>query len=120
MKKLLTLTLGLALVFSLGCERTETTASNDEGLNFDVIGDDAPESLDAAISELAEFDIAVPDPVTDEQMHEVQVWSGIRDLNAGTGGTLVANPKFNDPTEWPDASCIETMQARFEVTYSHR
>ena len=37
-----------------------------------------------------------------EDIYEVAVWTGIRNFDAGTGGTLVANPKFDDHTEWPD------------------
>jgi hypothetical protein len=70
MKNLLFLLLAASLLV-VGCDSTDPSAQQDESLNFDVIGDDAPDSYDVAMSELAELDISVPNPVTAEQLREL-------------------------------------------------
>jgi hypothetical protein len=42
------------------------------------------------------------DPTLTGGLHAVEVWKGLRDLLASSGGTLVANPRFDMISEWPD------------------
>ena len=88
MKKSLFLILGAALVFALGCSNSDPVAPQDESLNFEVIGEDAPDTFDAAMNELAEMDIVVPDPVTPEELQELNSLDENADMVAVDQGTL--------------------------------
>jgi hypothetical protein len=52
----------MLLAFSCSSDRL-TTPANDTTLNFDVIGSDAPASVDAAMQEFSDLSVLVPDPV---------------------------------------------------------
>jgi hypothetical protein len=95
MKKYLLLILGASLVLSIGCSNSDPAAPQEEALNFEVIGNDAPDSYDAAMNELAEMDIVVPDPITPEHMQEVNSLDINADVAVVDQGTLNEDDRPN-------------------------
>ena len=78
MKAFLTILAASLLLF--GCNSNEPSAPQSDGLNFDILGDDAPDSFVAAMNELAELGISVSDPVTDQQMGEIESLNVTNDM----------------------------------------
>ena len=70
MKTLLLVVLAASLMI-IGCNSNEPAAPQAEQLNFDILGNDSPDSYDAAMNELTELGIAVPDPVADANLREL-------------------------------------------------
>ena len=86
------LSLGLLMAFAVGCSNDNTTApAPDSALNFDVIGDDAPESTEAAMQEFTDLSIAVPDPVASDDP------TINRDLNEAAAEDIIAGASLDDP-----------------------
>jgi hypothetical protein len=95
MKKFLLLLLGASLVLSLGCSNSDPASPQEETLNFEVIGSDTPDSYDAAMNELTEMNIIVPDPVTLEQIQEVNSLDVDLDLTVVDQGTFEEGDRPN-------------------------
>ena len=70
MKTLLLVILAASLAF-MGCSSNEPAAPQSDQLNFDILGNDAPESYDAAMNELTELGVTVPDPISDANLREL-------------------------------------------------
>ncbi|MCB1060752.1 MAG: hypothetical protein KDB65_11000 [Calditrichaeota bacterium] len=67
MKTTLVALFAILFVLATGCSSDKAVNTNDEAaLNFDVIGTDAPTSAEAALQELADNSIVVPNPVADD------------------------------------------------------
>jgi hypothetical protein len=95
MKLLLTLTIAAVLMLGLGCSDSKVSAPNEETLNFNIIGDDTPESVEAGIAELAELEIEVPDPVTDREMAELATVGEEADLRVVDRARLEENHRLH-------------------------
>lgn len=92
MKTFTVLSLALLMAFAVGCSNDNTTApASDNALNFDVIGDDAPVSAEAAMQEFTDLSIAVPDPVepSDPTIN--------RDPNEEAVEEIIAGASLDDP-----------------------
>lgn len=92
MKALIAVSLAIFMLFAAGCSNDDANESaSRESLNFDVIGTETPESFDAALQELAELSVVVPDPVE----------PGNPVLNQGiytdAAQTIVNNARLDDP-----------------------
>ncbi len=74
MKTLFILAAAMSLLL-FGCSSTENGSAPEDTLDFNIIGDDAPDSYAAAMEELAAIQIIVPDPVSHEQVSEPQAVS---------------------------------------------
>lgn len=69
MKTVNTALLAALLVFAIGCSSDKSVnTTDDSALNYNVIGTDAPASVDAAFQELAEHAIAIPNPVANDDV----------------------------------------------------
>ncbi len=95
MRILLALTIATALIFSFGCSDSNPSATNNESLNFDILGDDVPESVEAGIAELAEFEITVLDPVTEQDMAALGTLDEESDLRDADNATLEEGDRPN-------------------------
>lgn len=93
MKAIITLSLAALMLFAIGCSNDEPAEpAGRETLNFDVIGNDAPESCDAALQELTELSIIVPDPVSQDNP---VLTSGI---DSEAAHRIVNNARLDDPS----------------------
>ncbi len=64
MKIITVMNLAVVMVLAVSCSSDKPTAPNsDTTLYFDIIGTDAPANMDAAMQELGDLSILVPDPV---------------------------------------------------------
>ncbi len=92
MKFLITASLAAFLLLSIGCSTDKSVSTNEESLNFDVIGTDAPVNPSAALQELSDMSIVVPNPVqTNDEMlaHE---------FNAEFTREFINQPMFDENT----------------------
>ncbi|MBU0509812.1 hypothetical protein KKH27_13390 [bacterium] len=65
MRVLATISLTLLMLLAISCSRENATEpANDSSLDFNVIGSDMPSDMEAAVQELTDLSILVPDPVS--------------------------------------------------------
>ncbi|MBI5058252.1 hypothetical protein HZB60_00565 [candidate division KSB1 bacterium] len=64
MRTFLVISLAALVFVGWGCSNQQEDNPSTGGLSYDVIGEDSPESVDAALQELASLSILVPDPVS--------------------------------------------------------
>lgn len=92
MKTLAALSLAVVMVLAMGCSRENATEpTNDSTLNFNVIGDDSPADMDAAMQELGDLSVFVPDPVQpDDPMIN-------QEMNEEAAQAIIADATLDDP-----------------------
>ncbi len=91
MKIATVLTLALLMVFAIGCSSDKTAApTNSTAPDFDIIGNDAPATVQAALDELNDLSISVPDPV---QPGDPALAEGVN-IEAAT--TVITNATLDD------------------------
>lgn len=110
MKVFATLSLAFLLALTVGCSNDNTTApAPDNTLNFDVIGDDAPATTEAAMQEFHDLSIAVPNPVEpgDPTIN--------RDLNEAAMEEIIANSTLDDPERMNFRRILAHLHQRMQM-----
>jgi hypothetical protein len=92
MKTFTAMSLAVLMLLAISCSSDKPTAPQDSSaLNYDVIGGDAPASMDAALQELSDLSIIVPDPVrADDPVLNQEV-------NTQTALDIINNAALDDP-----------------------
>src|SRR4030067_363964 len=92
MKTFTTISLAVLMLLALSCSSEKPTSPLDDStLNFDIIGNDTPANVDAALQELSDLSVFVPDPVRPDD--PVLNW----EMNTETAQDIINNAPLDDP-----------------------